>query len=120
MGFHIKFLFYEMRRAFGQTLDRMGKWQGEESPGLKHKKITLHSCRRQAKSIISDLGLSDCGEWLIGHHGSTCYRGSDKVINFSNENEIHCSSVSASLSINESSYRYPSFRAVKNDLLGTG
>lgn len=120
MGLHIKFLFNDMRRAFGQTLDKMGKGQREESPGVKRRKITLHSCRRLAKSIISDIGLSDCGEWLIGHHDSTYYRGSNKVINFSNENEIHCSSASASLPINESSFRHPSFLAVKNDLLGTG
>jgi integrase len=74
----IKSLYYDMRRAFGQTLDRMGKGQREESPGVKRRKITLHSCRRLVKSTISDLGLSDFGEWLIGHQGSTYYRRSDK------------------------------------------
>ena len=71
-------LYCDMRRAFGQTLDRMGKGQREESPGVKRRKITLHSCRRLVKSTISDLGLSDFGEWLIGHQGSTYYRRSDK------------------------------------------
>jgi integrase len=74
----LKSLYNEMRQAFGQTLDRMGKGQREESPGVKRRKITLHSCRRLVKSTISDLGLSDFGEWLIGHQGSTYYRRSDK------------------------------------------
>jgi integrase len=74
----LKSLYYDMRGAFGQTLDRMGKGQREESPGVKRRKITLHSCRRLVKSIISDLSLSDFGEWLIGHQGSTYYRRSDK------------------------------------------
>jgi integrase len=74
----IKSLYSDMRKAFAQTLDRMGKGQREESPGVKRRTITLHSCRRLVKSAISDLGLSDFGEWLIGHQGSTYYRRSDK------------------------------------------
>ena len=75
---HLRPLYNEMRKAFGQTLDRMGKGQREESPGVKRRKITLHSCRRWVKSTLSDLGLSDFGEWLIGHQGSTYYRRSEK------------------------------------------
>jgi hypothetical protein len=56
----------------------MGKGEREESPGVKHRRITLHSCRRLVKSTLSDLGLSDFGEWMIGHQGSTYYRTSDK------------------------------------------
>lgn len=74
----LKSLYNEMRQAFGQTLDRMGKGEREESPGVKRRKITLHSCRRLVKSTVSDLGLSDFGEWLLGHQGSTYYRRSDK------------------------------------------
>jgi integrase len=74
----IKSLYYDMRKSFAQTLDRMGKGQREESLGVKRRKITLHSSRRLVKSTISDLGLSDFGEWLIGHQGSTYYRRSDK------------------------------------------
>lgn len=74
----LRSVYNEMSQAFGQTLDRMGKGQREESPGVKRRKITLHSCRRWVKSTLSDLGLSDFGEWLIGHQGSTYYRRSEK------------------------------------------
>jgi integrase len=74
----LRSLYAEMRQAFAQTLDRMGKGQREQSPGVKRRKITLHSCRRLVKSTLSDLGLSDFGEWMIGHQGSTYYRRSDK------------------------------------------
>lgn len=74
----LKSLYNEMGQAFGQTLDRMGKGEREESPGVKRRKITLHSCRRLVKSTLSDLGLSDFAEWLLGHQGSTYYRRSDK------------------------------------------
>jgi integrase len=74
----LKSLYAVMRQAFAQTLDRMGKGEREESAGVKHRRITLHSCRRLVKSTLSDLGLSDFGEWMIGHQGSTYYRTSDK------------------------------------------
>jgi integrase len=74
----IRSLYVELRSAFGKTLDRLGKGQKEESPGAKHKKITLHSLRRWVKSTISDLGYYDYSEWFIGHRGSTYYRKSEK------------------------------------------
>jgi integrase len=74
----IRSLYVELRSAFGKTLDRLGKGQKEESPGAKHRKITLHSFRRWVKSTISDLGYYDYSEWFIGHGGSTYYRKSEK------------------------------------------
>ena len=74
----IRSLYVELRSAFGKTLDRLGKGQKEESPGAKHRKITLHSFRRWVKSTISDLGYYDYSKWFIGHRGSTYYRKSEK------------------------------------------
>jgi hypothetical protein len=45
----------------------------EESPGAKHRKIMLHGYCRWVKSTLSDIGLSNFGEWMIGHQGSTYY-----------------------------------------------
>jgi hypothetical protein len=67
-----------LERAFVKTLDRMNMGQREDSPGIKHRKITLHSFRRWVKSTISDLGHADYSEYFIGHVGSTYYRKSDK------------------------------------------
>ena len=64
---------------FERTLDRNGMGSREE--GIKtrriRRKITLHSCRRWAKSTISDLGYADYSEWFIGHSGSTYWRKKD-------------------------------------------
>lgn len=73
-----KSLYSEMRQAFAKTLDRMERGQREESQGVKHRKITLHSMRRYVKSTISDLGYYDYSEWFISHSGSTYYRKSER------------------------------------------
>ena len=75
---YLKSLYSVLERAFVKTLDRMNMGQREDSPGIKHRKITLHSFRRWVKSTISDLGHSDYSEYFIGHAGSTYYRKSDK------------------------------------------
>lgn len=71
-------LYAELGSAFGKTLELLGRGQREESPGARHRKITLHSYRRYVKSTISDLGYYDYSEWFIGHSGSTYYQKSDK------------------------------------------
>jgi integrase len=75
---YLKSLYSVLERAFVKTLDRMNMGQREDSPGIKHRKITLHSFRRWVKSTISDLGHADYSEYFIGHVGSTYYRKSDK------------------------------------------
>jgi integrase len=74
----IQSLYVEFAYIFGNTLERLGRGQKEESPGAQHRKITLHSFRRWVKSTISDLGYYDYSEWFIGHSGSTYYRKSEK------------------------------------------
>ena len=71
-------LYVVLRVAFAKMLDRMNMGQREDSPGIKRRKITLHSFRRWVKSTISDLGHADYSEYFIGHAGSTYYRKSDK------------------------------------------
>jgi integrase len=71
-------LYVEFASGFGKTLEQLGRAQREESPGANHRKITLHSFRRWAKSTISDLGYYDYSEWFIGHSGSTYYRKNEK------------------------------------------
>jgi len=78
ISIHLKSLYSVLGRAFVKTLDRMNMGQREDSPGIKHRKITLHSFRRWVKSTISDLGHTDYSEYFIGHAGSTYYRKSDK------------------------------------------
>jgi integrase len=75
---HPKSLYSVLERAFVMTLDRMNMGQREDSPGIKRRKITLHSFRRWVKSTISDLGHADYSEYFIGHAGSTYYRKTDK------------------------------------------
>jgi integrase len=74
---YLQSLYVVLRGAFAKMLDRMNMGQREDSPGVKRRKITLHSFRRWVKSTISDLGHADYSEYFIGHAGSTYYRKSD-------------------------------------------
>lgn len=74
----IRSMYVELASVFGNTLDRMGRGQREESAGAQHRKITLHSMRRFVYSTIADLGFSDFANFFIGHSGSTYYRKSEK------------------------------------------
>ncbi|HEY7081095.1 MAG TPA: site-specific integrase [Nitrososphaeraceae archaeon] len=75
---YLQSLYVVLRGAFAKMLDRMNMGQREDSPGVKRRRITLHSFRRWVKSTISDLGHADYSEYFIGHAGSTYYRKSDK------------------------------------------
>jgi integrase len=74
----IRSLYVEFSTIFGNTLDRMGRGQREESAGAQHRRITLHSFRRYVYSTIADLGFSDYANFFIGHSGSTYYRKSER------------------------------------------
>jgi integrase len=65
-----KNLYIDLVDSFGKTLDRIGKGAREDG-NEKRREITLHSFRRFAKTIISDLGYQDFSEYFIGHSGST-------------------------------------------------
>jgi integrase len=68
------YLYLDLVRSFGKTLDRMNKGDREDGTNERRREITLHSFRRFVKTIISDLGYSDYSEWFIGHSGSTYWR----------------------------------------------
>ena len=72
-----KFLYFDLIKSFGKTLDRMGKGIREDSSNNRRRQITLHSFRRFVKTTISDLGYSDYSEWFIGHSGSTYWTKKD-------------------------------------------
>ena len=68
------YLYLDLARSFGKTLDRMNKGDREEGSNERRRQITLHSFRRFVKTTISDLGFTDFSEWFIGHSGSTYWR----------------------------------------------
>jgi integrase len=51
---------------------------GYEDNNKKRHVFTLHSCRRYVRTLLSDLGYHDFGEWILGHRASTYWRKSDK------------------------------------------
>jgi integrase len=51
---------------------------GYEDNNKKRHIFTLHSCRRYVRTLLSDLGYHDFGEWILGHRASTYWRKSDK------------------------------------------
>jgi integrase len=51
---------------------------GYEDNNKKRHIFTLHSCRRYVRTLLSDLGYHDFGEWILGHHASTYWRKSHK------------------------------------------
>jgi integrase len=71
------YLYQDIRTAFANTLDRMGKGSFEDN-NKRRRQITLHSFRRYVKGVISDLGFGDFSEYFIGHIGSTYYRKSER------------------------------------------
>jgi integrase len=73
-----RYLYDDLRKSFGKTLDRMNKGDREEGTNERRRQITLHSFRCFVKSTIYDLGYADYSEWFIGHSGSTYYRKTDK------------------------------------------
>lgn len=51
---------------------------GYEDNNKKRHIFTLHSFRRYTRTLLSDLGYHDFGEWILGHRSSTYWRKSDK------------------------------------------
>jgi hypothetical protein len=51
---------------------------GYEDNNKKRHIFTLHSLRRYVRTLLSDLGYQDFGEWILGHRLSTYWCKSDK------------------------------------------
>ena len=45
----------------------------ERKEGMLRRKVTFHSLRRHAKTVISDQTNQDYSEWYLGHAGSPYY-----------------------------------------------
>jgi len=56
---------------FERLLSTIG--MDERKEGMKRRKITLHSFRRYAKSVISNQVNQDYSEWFLGHSKSPYY-----------------------------------------------
>ena len=67
----IEFLYHKLRIEFNKILQTLN--MDERKEGMLRRKITLHSLRRHAKTVISDQTSSDYSEWYLGHAGSPYY-----------------------------------------------
>jgi integrase len=64
-------LYNKLVAEFNKILKIVG--MDERKEGMLRRKITLHSFRRYAKTVISDQTNQDFSEWFLGHSGSPYY-----------------------------------------------
>jgi integrase len=69
-------LYTTMVIEFNKVIEQLDI--GYEDNNKKRHIFTLHSCRRYVRTLLSDLGYQDFGEWILGHRLSTYWRKSDK------------------------------------------
>ena len=62
-----------MISEFQRLLTVIGLDERKEGGKQKRRKITLHSLRRFAKTVISDQTNQDYSEWFLGHSKSPYY-----------------------------------------------
>ena len=67
----VAFLYHKLWIEFNKILHAVN--MDERKEGMLRRKITLHSLRRYAKTVISDQTSSDYSEWYLGHAGSPYY-----------------------------------------------
>jgi hypothetical protein len=67
----VSFLYHKLRIEFNKILQTLN--MDERKEGLLRRKVTFHSLRRHAKTVISDQTSSDYSEWYLGHAGSPYY-----------------------------------------------
>jgi integrase len=67
----VSFLYHKLRIEFNKILQTLN--MDERKEGMLRRKITFHSLRRHAKTVISDQTSSDYSEWYLGHAGSPYY-----------------------------------------------
>lgn len=67
----VSFLYYKLRVEFNKVLQTIH--MDERKEGMLRRKITFHSLRRHAKTVISDQTSTDYSEWYLGHAGSPYY-----------------------------------------------
>jgi integrase len=67
----VAFLYHKLRIEFNKILQTLN--MDERKEGMLRRKVTFHSLRRHAKTVISDQTSSDYSEWYLGHAGSPYY-----------------------------------------------
>ncbi len=67
----VRTLYNKLTQEFNRILLVVGLDQRKE--GMQRRKITLHSFRRSAKTVISDQVGQDYSEWFLGHSKSPYY-----------------------------------------------
>jgi integrase len=66
-------LYVKLHYEFQKLLTIIGMAERKENGIHKRRKITLHSFRRHAKSVISNQVNQDYSEWFLGHSKSPYY-----------------------------------------------
>jgi integrase len=66
-------LYVKILKEFEKLLAIAGMDERKEGGVQKRRKITLHSFRRFAKTVISDQTNQDYSEWFLGHNKSPYY-----------------------------------------------
>lgn len=67
-------MYIKVLLEFEKVLDAAGLNGRKEEGGANHRrKITLHSFRRHAKSVISNQASSDFSEYILGHSTKSVY-----------------------------------------------
>ncbi len=67
----VAFLYHKLRIEFNKILQTLK--MDERKEGMLRRKVTFHSLRRHAKTVISDQTNQDYSEWYLGHAGSPYY-----------------------------------------------
>jgi len=67
----LAFLYQKLWIEFNKILQTLKMDVRKE--GMQRRKITFHSFRRHAKTVISDQTNQDYSEWYLGHAGSPYY-----------------------------------------------
>ena len=67
----VSFLYHKLRIEFNKILQTLK--MDERKEGMLRRKVTFHSLRRHAKTVISDQTNQDYSEWYLGHAGSPYY-----------------------------------------------
>jgi hypothetical protein len=67
-------MYIKVLLEFEKVLDASGLNGRKEDGGANHRRrITFHSFRRHAKSVISDQASYDFSEYILGHSNKSVY-----------------------------------------------
>jgi len=67
-------IYKRLQENFAALLKNLGMDKRRDGEGMQRREISFHSFRRFTKSTISNLGLGDYSEWMLGHRSSMAAR----------------------------------------------